>query len=43
MTCTTISNGKEYFLTAKHFDYLDENLIQLRESFDSNTEILKKL
>jgi hypothetical protein len=43
MTCTTISNGKEYFLTAKHFDYLDENLIQLRESIDPNTEILKNI
>ncbi|MFN9979910.1 MAG: hypothetical protein ACK53Y_08360 [bacterium] len=28
-------------MTAKHFDYLDENLIQLRESIDPNTEILK--
>ena len=41
MTSTTISNWREYFLTSKQFHYLDENLIQLRESIDPNTEILK--
>jgi len=32
MTRTITSNWKEYFLTSKQFDYLDENLIQLWES-----------
>jgi len=41
MTSTTISNWREYFLTSKQFHYLDENLIQLWESIDPNTEILK--
>jgi hypothetical protein len=42
ISSTKTTNWKEFFIKSKRFDYLDENLMQLRESIDPNAEFLEE-
>ena len=41
MTFSGLSNWKEFFIHSKQFDYLNEKVIQLRESIDPSAEFSK--
>jgi hypothetical protein len=41
MTISRLADWKDYFIKSKKFDYLNNNLVQLRETIDPASEILK--